>query len=307
MNSNLSSVQAAARAQLTQHPVFASTDHAQSTLVANALQQLNQHCYPSSLYDAYNQRPELNKKLQELPEKLDISQTELVRLLVLKLITDFSFQRFRLNLTNAIRNNYQRTVPRIFQQWVTETDSALNTVNDRLLKDIGLLTGALLPCAERVVEPFSAIQRALVFNNGIAQGWRFIKALASARGNKPVCRLHIHLSETANLTATGWRLTCQQLAELLLLNPQFKGVVGACWFYDPALPAISPKLAFISELLNDIQASWFYSHTEDEKSGAFSRSASRKQAFANGSYQPKNYVVFIPRKRLLAWYKRQSS
>ncbi|MBV2127706.1 hypothetical protein [Arsukibacterium indicum] len=307
MNSNLSSVQAAALAQLTQHPVLASTNHAQSTLVANALQQLNQHCYPSSLYYAYNQRPELIKKLQELPEKLDISQTELVRLLILKLITGFSFQRIRLNLTNAIRDNYQRSVPRIYQKWIAEQSTEIISVNDVLLKDIGLLTGALLPCAERVVEPFSAIQRALVFNNGIAQGWRFIKALAAAKGNKPVCRLHIHLSEITSLTASGWRLTCQQLAELMLVNPQLKGMVGACWFYDPAIATVSPKLAFISELLNDMQASWFYSHTEDEKSGAFSRSASRKQAFANGSYMPKNYVVFIPRKRLLAWNKRQSS
>jgi hypothetical protein len=305
MTDNLQSVQAEALAQLQQHPTLHIDKQNPSNEIIIALQQLSQLCYPQAPFHAYNQRSDLIKQLQELPARLTIGQSELIKLLILKLIANFSLKHFSLTLTDAIRDNYQHSVPRIYQQWVTEADNTPNTINDRLLKDIGLLIGTLLPCAERVVEPCSAIQRSLIYNNGVAQGWRFIEALAAARGNKPVCRLHIHLSEINGLTATGWLVTCRQLAELLLLNPHLKGVVGACWFYDPTIATVSPNLAFISELLSDMQASWFYSHSEGAKSGAFSRSASRKQAFENGQYQPKNYVVFIPRSRLLAWYKRQ--
>jgi hypothetical protein len=144
-----------------------------------------------------------------------------------------------------------------------------------------------------------------LYNHSFSQGWHFINALIQARGNKPVCRLHIHLSEINGLTAAGWQKTCLELAQLLQLNKHLKGVVGASWFYDPAIATISPRLAFISELLNEMQASCFFSSLENEKSGAFSRSATRKQAFASSQYQPKEYVFFMPRGRLLAWYKRQ--
>jgi len=272
-----------------------------------ALQQLKQSCFSSLPYSTYNQRPKLMALFQQLPAQLNCSLTELIRLLMLKLITGFSLHRLTVNVSSDISSNYLHSIQRIYQYWGTATVTELQTVDDSLLKDIGLLTGALFPCAERVVEPCSALQRSLVYNNGFAQGWRFIRALISARGNKPVCRLHIHLAEINGLSAAGWRLTWIELAQLLLLNPQLKGVVGACWFYDPDIGIISPKLSFIKEQLIDIQASWFFSHNETEQSGAFVRSASRKQAFLDGHYQPRNYVIFIPRARLLTWYKRQNA
>ncbi|SNY51624.1 hypothetical protein SAMN06297280_1918 [Arsukibacterium tuosuense] len=300
MTDTLVSTQQAALQQLQLSPLL--LDNA----VNMALQQLQQHCSAAEPYQAYNQRPDLLTNLATLPAQLSCAKDQLARLLMLKLIADFSLQPLPLNMTSEISNNYQRSLQRIFQLWANASETQLPATDDRFLKDIGLLTGALLPCAERVVEPCSAIQRSLLYSNGIVQAAGFIRALIDARGNKPVCRLHIHLSEINQLTAAGWHQTCLQLAELLLLNPQLKGVVGACWFYDPALPDISPHLAFISELLREMQASWFYSHKEGGKSGAFSRSATRKQAFITGQYQPKNYVIFIPRSRLLAWYKRQT-
>ncbi|KKO46887.1 hypothetical protein WG68_02815 [Arsukibacterium ikkense] len=300
MTATLSTIQHSAKAQLAQSPLL------QNNLPAGiALQQLLAQCYPATPYQPYNQRPDLITNLQKLPTQLGCSTNDLARLLILKLIAEFSIARLPLVLSGDISQNYQRSIQRIFQLWGFESAAARQQINDKFIKDIGLLAGSLLPCAERVVEPYSAIQRSLVYSNGAAQGWRFIRALVAASGNKPLCRLHVHLAEIDSLTATGWRLTCQQLAELLLLNPQLKGVVGASWFYDPALSKVSPKLAFISELLSEIQASWFFSHTETAQSGALIRSSKRQQAFANGQYQPRNYVIFITRKQLLSWHKRQ--
>ncbi|WP_213999923.1 hypothetical protein [Arsukibacterium sp.] len=301
MTDTLANIQQTALQQLQLSPLLQNNESNE------VLQHLQQQCYSIRAYQAYNQRPDLLTELNNLPAQLGCSKAQLARLLILKLLTEFSLQQLPVAITNDISKNYQRSIQRIFQLWAHRSETQLPATDDRFLKDIGLLTGALLPCAERVVEPFSAIQRSLLYTHGITQAVGFVRALIAARGNKPVCRLHIHLSEISQLTASGWRLTCQQLGELLLLNPQLKGVVGACWFYDPAIATVSPKLAFISELLNEMQASWFYSHAEGEKSGAFSRSESRKQAYEAGQYQPKNYVIFIPRKRLLAWHKRQTT
>lgn len=279
----------------------------QSPAIGLAIQQLRQQCYAKYPYQRYNQREQLIISLQQLPAQLNCNTGELARLVILKLLAEFSVSSLPLSVTTAIIDNYKQSLSRIYQLWHTEAAAEQQVINDKFLKDIGLLTGALLPCAERVVEPFSAIQRSLLYGNGFTQAVAFIRALIAAQGNKPVCRLHIHLSEINQLTAAGWRQTCQQLANLLLLNPKLKGVVGACWFYDPAITTVSPNLAFISDLLSEMQASWFFSHNEGDKSGAFSRSATRKQAYATGRYQPKNYVIFIPRNRLLAWYKRQSN
>lgn len=300
MTNDLAAVTRQAKVLLRQDPLLQ-----QRPAVGLALQQLRQQCYAEYPYQRYNQRKQLFASLQQLPAQLNCNTSGLARLVILNLLAEFSVSSLPLNVTTAIIDNYQQSLSRIYQLWHTETAAEQQAINDKLLKDIGLLTGALLPCAERVVEPFSAIQRSLIYGNGFTQAVAFIRALIAAQGNKPVCRLHIHLSEINQLTAAGWRQTCQQLADLLLLNPKLKGVVGACWFYDPALATVSPNLAFISDLLSEMQASWFFSHLEGDKSGAFSRSASRKQAFENGQYQPKNYVVFIPRSRLLAWHKRQ--
>ncbi|MDX1538462.1 hypothetical protein [Arsukibacterium sp.] len=297
MTASLASLQQAAQQQVS------TLLH--STISSAALQQLQCQCYATAPYQSYNQRSDLHNSLATLPAQFGCSKTELVRLLMLSLVAEFSLQQLPLTISSEISDNYQRSLQRIVKLWCSADNASLPKTDDKFLKDIGLLTGALLPCAERVVEPFSAIQRSLLFCNGVTQAAGFIRALIAAQGNKPVCRLHIHLSEINQLTAAGWRQTCQQVAQLLLLNRQLKGVVGACWFYDPAIAAVSPKLAFINELLSEMQASWFFSHSEGDKSGAFSRSASRKQAFENGQYQPKNYVIFIPRNQLLAWYKRQ--
>lgn len=296
----LTPVKHAALEQLQLSPLL------QNHAVKIALKQLQRQCYPPVPHRAYNQRPDLISSLQQLPGQLGCSTNDLARLLIFKLIAEFSTARLPLALPEEVNYNYQRSIDRIWQIWLSDSSAVLQHINDRFLKDVGILAGALLPCTERVVEPYSAIQRSLLYNHSFSQGWRFVNALIQARGNKPVCRLHIHLSEINELTAAGWQQTCLELAQLLSLNKQLKGVVGASWFYDPAIASISPKLAFISELLTEMQASCFFSSLENEKSGAFSRSASRKKAYARGQYQPKDYVVFMPRGQLLAWYKRQS-
>lgn len=301
MTDSLAAIQQAAQQQLQ----FSALQ--QSAISNVTLQQLQRQCYATTPYQPYNQRSDLRNSLATMPAQFGCSKTELAKLLILSLVAEFSLQQLPLAISSEISDNYQRSIQRIFKLWCSPDAASLPETDDKFLKDVGLLTGALLPCTERVVEPFSAIQRSLLYSKGITQAASFIRALIAAQGNKPVCRLHIHLSEIHQLTAAGWRQTCKQVAQLLLHNPQLKGVVGACWFYDPAIAAVSPKLAFISELLSEMQASWFFSHNETEQSGAFSRSETRKNAFNDGRYQPRNYVIFIPRVRLLTWYKRQTT
>ena len=43
----------------------------------------------------------------------------------------------------------------------------------------------------------------------------------------------------------GWTAHSLRMAEVLKLNPDALGTVGAGWFYDPALEEVTPSLAYI--------------------------------------------------------------
>ncbi|MAA94375.1 MAG: hypothetical protein CML21_07650, partial [Rheinheimera sp.] len=194
MTASLASLQQAAQQQLQVSTLL------HSTISSAALQQLQCQCYATAPYQSYNQRSDLLNSVATLPAQFGCSKTELARLLMLSLLAEFSLQQLPLTISSEISDNYQRSLQRIFKLWCSADTASPPETDDKFLKDIGLLTGALLPCTERVVEPFSALQRSLLYSDGIAQAAGFIRELVVAQGNKPVCRLHIHLSEINQLT-----------------------------------------------------------------------------------------------------------
>lgn len=249
-------------------------------------------------YHALPQMKQTVGKLEsERPELLGI----LLQFLLVRLIADFSPEDLAFNITEGIVEFYQQSFARILGQPMPEK------ADDSYFKDLALASGALFPAGERVVEPFSVLQRSLMFNAGVTQSLQFLKSGVLAGGYKPVFRLHVHLAEQSRLSEQSWWQTCQRLAQMLELNPGIRGVVGSSWYYDPQVPAISPHLGFINKLLAENGAYWFFSHIEGSNSGAFATSNTRKQAFETGRYLPRNYVVFWPRGRVLNWYQKVKS
>ncbi|GGD68979.1 hypothetical protein [Lacimicrobium alkaliphilum] len=252
-------------------------------------------------WQPYHALPELKQTVGRLesdrPELLGV----LLQFLLVRLVADFSPDHLSFKVTDEIAELYQQSFARILGQPGPEE------ADDSYYKDLALASGALFPAGERVVEPFSVLQRSLMFNAGVTQSLQFIKSGLLAGGYKPVFRLHVHLAEQSRLSEQSWRHTCQRLAQMLEVNPGIRGIVGSSWYYDPQVPAISPHLGFVNKLLAENGAYWFFSHIEGSNSGAFATSQTRKQAFETGKYLPRNYVVFWPRNRVLSWYQKVKS
>lgn len=251
---------------------------------------------------AYSDRPELKQALEVISAARGAKcAQQAMHNLLLSFADRRDAQQLPYTCTDEVEAKVANSLMRIRERCLEDYQ-----FDDRFLKDLALATGNLFPAGERVVEPASVLQRALMLSAGPAQLLRFCKSVGLAGGTKPVFRLHVHLDEAAHLSDSTWRASCCCLARMLQANPAIKGIVGGSWFYDPALPAVSPRLAFINDVLKEAGASWFYAADEHENSGALVTSETRRRLYAEKSYQPRTFVVFLPRRAALHWLKKQS-
>ncbi len=251
-------------------------------------------------FQPYHALPALRATLTQIGEAYGRpTQARVMQGLLAALIREFNEDGLGFKATKDVCELYRRSLRRIVSTPVDQ-----RRLNDSFFKDLALASGHLFPAGERVVEPCSVIQRSLLYRSGARQALSFARTCLRAGGTRPVFRLHVHVLEAPHLNPASWRHSCINLAEMLRINPGVKGIVGASWFYDPDLPAVSPHLAFINDLLRIGGASWFLSHEEGGDSGAFARSENRRTAFEAGQYTPRCYSVFWPRGNALAWLER---
>jgi hypothetical protein len=248
-------------------------------------------------YQSYNTLPALMQSLEKIGQDLGPTcQARVMQGLLARLTLAFREDGLGFTLTPEVRERYENSLRRILN-----TPAEDRRLDDLFLKDLALATGSLFPAGDRVVEPCSVLQRSLLFRSGPSQALRFLSCLLRAGGSRPFFRLHIHLSEASHLDEASWRQTCKCLAEMLQVNPWVKGVIGAAWLYDPALPMVSPRLGFINDVLRSAGAQWFYSHAEGGDSGAFATSRTRRDAARSAGYKPRCYVICWGRVAAIAW------
>lgn len=273
----------------------------QHVLEAHPLPLLRELSRPRPMYAPYHALPELRQRMASIAalHGEDTLQLVLGSLLALQ-IRDFGVSALPFKVTEEVVQLYVQSFHRILNVPINEWH-----LDDPFLKDLALAGGHLFPAGERVVEPFSALQRSVIWAAGPRQALRFLNAWRRAGGNKPLFRLHVHLSERASLSADTWRQTCIRVLQMLRLNPGVKGVVGGSWFYDPDVVTVSPHLHFVHDMLRGSGVYWFRLRSEGDDSGALVTSRTRQRAFLEGSYTPQVYILFWPRDSALEWLKRQ--
>ncbi|WP_131917671.1 hypothetical protein [Chromatocurvus halotolerans] len=265
------------------------------------LSRIEDELQPRFDFGHYHAVPGVDVVLRSVRKRYDAKAMQLVmHHLLCRLVASFDVDRLPFSLVDEVVHGYARSFSRILQLEPQQLQ-----LNDRFMKDLALASGRLYPAAERVVEPFSVIQRSLLYSGGWRQACRFARALVEAGGNKPVFRLHVHLSEVSRFSQQSWYQTCVITAKMAEANPAIRGVVGGSWFYDPDISAVSPRLAFIANTIADGGAGFYFSHAEDYQSGALSMSKRRREAFENGLYIPRNFALFWPRRSLINWSRRQ--
>lgn len=224
------------------------------------------------------------------------------RLQIAELAAELAPERWRVLLPDSVHPLLQREIVRILAALDCPT-SAVDLSDDRWKKNRRILTGKLIPVGAEFAAPASGIPRRTLLTGGLTQGFKLLQTLVSTGGFRPLFELHAHPDSLDHFNPDGWRATYHRLAELLLLNPEYRGVMASSWFRDPALKAISPKLSYLRDYPERHGASMFLAGVDTEgSSGALARSPTRQRMFCEGTYVPRIYMMIWPRQALLHWH-----
>lgn len=161
-------------------------------------------------------------------------------------------------------------------------------------KDLAICSGKLIPAGCQVVEA-SGVPRRILLSGGRRQFIRSARFfLCRFHGFSPTFEIHLHMPNRHLFSQAGRNLCYQLVADLLHLNPQFKGLHGSSWFYDPALKEVSPHLTYVGDVPKGAGGEAFYVGAEGEHSAAFQTSKTRRDRYQAGEYSPRTYLLAWP-------------
>lgn len=181
--------------------------------------------------------------------------------------------------------------------------------NDVYLKDLGICRLRLFPCAAQVLDPHAGISRSLVLARFTQAAPQLIGlAIGSRLRFAPFLEAHTHTPLLKDFTPRGW-LECYRLAaDLLESNPRLQGLISGSWFFDPALEAISPDLAYLRQTPKSGGAFFLrIGGSESDIANATATSPTRRKLHESGQYQPTAYLMVWPRGNLVAWARRHAA
>ena len=178
--------------------------------------------------------------------------------------------------------------------------------HDRLFKDIGICTLKLIPTGVRKLHLEILPVKRFLFANGLNQLVRgLLCILFELKGIQPLYHGHLDSRDRQSISEfsfEGWVRHYKMVADLLKIHRDIKGVMGLAWFYDPQLKKISPKLAYLRELVADNGGSLFYvGATNTAAENATRMSMTRKRLYDEGKYTPTSYLYIWSRTKIIQW------
>ena len=118
---------------------------------------------------------------------------------------------------------------------------------------------------------------------------------------RPWFRVHTETRSLAEFNEEGWRDCRREIAKLLELHPETAGLVATSWFYDPALAAISPNLAYSRQFRPKMDKSGATWHLAFHVRSSTATSATRRALYESGKYRPVAHSVVWDRHDLINW------
>ena len=171
--------------------------------------------------------------------------------------------------------------------------------SDSFLKDLWLTRIVMLPAFAQVWWPHSGLSAKSVLRAGpAAAAYVFLRC----GGRRPFLEGHTHdPMAKAYWNEPGWREALRLAALALPALPDACGAFGTAWFYDPAIKAISPRIAFAQDLQVGAGAHRFkVGSNEAAIANATLTSAERRNRYREGKYLPTDYAIIWSRRDLLA-------
>jgi hypothetical protein len=207
-----------------------------------------------------------------------------------------------LSLPPSVLPLYLREFRRILEA-IHEDRMDIDLFEDRWRKNLAILHGRLIPVGAEFADIGSGLPRSTLLRGSFVQRLRVLRCvMTQTRGFKPMLELHAHPDSLDDFSPGGWLESYKRLAEILAINPEYKGVIASSWFRDPVLSNISPRLSYLREYPEAHGASMVkLGMDRDGSSGALARSPTRRSLFEQGQYVPAIYLMIWPREAMLAW------
>lgn len=201
--------------------------------------------------------------------------------------------------------NQARHLMRIAQD---ADDSAewLDINQDLFQKEFGLATLRLYAAGAQLVDYRCGVPRSTVVKGGLTSAPGKLATMAKLGGFHPYFQIHTHSFNLDTFNEAGWEECYACCAELYQVHPDVLGMYGSSWFYDPALSAISPRLAYLRDTpCNNGATLMFVVKGGEAIANATSTSSSRRALFEEGKYMPTNYMLIWGRDAQRAWAARR--
>jgi CelD/BcsL family acetyltransferase involved in cellulose biosynthesis len=207
--------------------------------------------------------------------------------------------------TEQVRGQFSAEHARIARETAENPTGFYTPENDLFCKDLAVCSGKMFPVGAFKVE-ISGIPRFNLITGGGRQFLRLARLALKLGHLRPTYELHLDVRFRAEFTPQGWDDCFVQIAGMLEQNPEILGMTGDSWFFDPAIAAVSPRLAYLRQRIEDNGGEFFFSsrsrHTTEL---ALDSSEKRRKLFEQGLYIPASYITFWDRAKLMLWASGQ--
>jgi hypothetical protein len=211
-----------------------------------------------------------------------------LRLVTLVFMVRTSTQPPRLVLPPSVHARRVLEFERILDEG-TQRPLPTSLTDDRFRKDLEVCRDNLVPVGSNVQEAWPRLPEEIVAACETA-GPRF-DAILQVK-SEPWLETHLYQPHMeAGYTHEASIATTVTGFEFTDANPQFVGSFGVGWFYDPAVPALSPRAAAWAAVAPDVGAELVCLGPDPSAiPAAILTSRTRRKAFEEGRYVPTNYA-----------------
>lgn len=226
----------------------------------------------------------------------------LLDLLLIGLVRQFDERFERAGLPEDLLADYRENAGRVLARAAQARGRAASVGDDIFLKDLGIFRMTLIPCASHLIYRHSGVPRGLVLRQRPADAARALAyLLRECGGFAPFMENHVHPAMLTHFNADGRERCYRLVAKLLQRWPDSRGLMGLSWYYDPAVSAVSPRLAYLRRVPERGGALFLPAGAgEDVVRGAIATSATRRRLYESGAYRPTRYLMAWSRRGLLA-------
>lgn len=244
-----------------------------------------------------------------LPDQRNETRDELRRALLAVLTLALPERIEGLGLPASVLALYPEAVRRVAEELTAKAAYDF----DNYAKDVRFALGLTVPVGGQVADiaysqapaaVIARLRRAVANSGRLAAAGAFgdLAGYLGARPWRPYLQIHTEARDLRNFNPDGWDRAYARVADVLKVRPDYDGLVGLSWFYDPQVAAISPRLAYLAErqMANGaIRIRLGSSPLQVELATA--KSEARRQMYEAGQYKPRCYALVWPRAALIAW------